>query len=404
MPTSRTFPRSRSALSVASFGLGIALVLGGLVPTAEARPVSIEGVVQRATSRWTADGSRIVTESVIATASGEVTVIQDGGTVDGLGMRTLPGAPILAPGMVVAVAARAEADLSARQHLAVDEVQVTGGFEFVRTGPTRSGKPLYWKSGCVEITTDLDGTSDLRDDLEATIVSQSVAEWNGRVASCSYMNLVEKPRKQVEVGRDYANVIKFRDTEWCKPATADAPKQCHSPAAAGITTVSFVNDADSSRDGEIVDADIELNSVHFAISANGQSLGTGACKSDLANTLTHELGHLLGLEHTCLAPGDPARVDDNGVAVPECTSLPANSPIRDTTMYNYQTCGETMKADLTQDEVDAMCVTYPLARDPGTCGAVGSGGEGCCSAQSSAPSSLLLFLATGLLLFLRRRR
>lgn len=392
MPTSRTFSRSRSALSVASFGLGIALVLAGLAPSAEARPVFVEGVVQRATSRWTADGSRIVTESVIATASGEVTVIQVGGTVDGLGMVAFHTPPLLATGMTVAVVARADG-ASAASPLTVEDVQITGGFEFVRTNTTKSGKPLYWKSGCVEITTDLDGTSDLRDDLEATIVSQSVAEWNDRVASCSYMNLVEKPRKQVEAARDYANVIKFRDTEWP-----------HQSAAAGVTTVSFVNDPSSERDAEIVDADIELNSVHFAISASGQSLGTGACKSDLANTLTHELGHLLGLEHTCLAPGDPARVDNSGRAVPECASLPPTSPIRETTMYNYQTCGETMKADLTQDEVDAMCVTYPLARDPGTCGAVGGGGEGCCSAQSSAPSSLLLFFATGLLLFLRRRR
>lgn len=403
MPTSRTSSRSRSARRAAS----VALVLGslvGLTTLAAARPVSVEGVVQRSTSRWTADGSRIVTEAVIATAQGEVTVTQLGGTVDGIGMRTMPGPPILVPGMVVAVAASSATDLSAREHLAVEQVQVTGGFEFVRTGPTNAGKSLYWKSGCVEITTDLDGTNDLRDDLEGTVVSQSVAEWNNRVASCSYMNLVEKPRAQIEVGRDFANVIKFRDTEWCRPATADDPKRCYSPAAAGITTVAFVNDAGSSRDGEIVDADIELNGVHFAISANGQSLGTGACKSDLANTLTHELGHLLGLEHTCLAPGDPARVDDEGASVPECTSLPASSPIRDTTMYNYQSCGETSKADLSQDEVDSMCVTYPLANDPGTCGPVGSSSGGCCSAQSNAPSSLLLFLATGLLLFLRRRR
>lgn len=387
MPTSRTSSRSRSAWC-AGF-VALALGYGG---SAQARPVSIQGVVQSATSRWTADGARIVTESVIATDSGQVTVTQVGGTVDGIGMVAFHTPPLLAPGMVVAVVARAE-DGPTAGPMAVEDVQVTGGFEFVRTGPTKSGKSLYWKSGCVEITTDLDGTTDLRDDLEATIVSQSVAEWNGRVASCSYMNLVELPRKKVEIARDYANVIKFRDTEWP-----------HSSAAAGVTTVSFVNDENSSRDGEIVDADIELNSVHFAISANGQTLGTGACKSDLANTLTHELGHLLGLEHTCLAPGDSPRVDDEGRAVPECASLPLNSPIRDTTMYNYQTCGETMKADLTQDEVDAMCVTYPLAKDPGTCGAVNSGGEGCCSAQSSAPSSLLLFLATGLLLFLRRRR
>jgi hypothetical protein len=75
-----------------------------LVPaTAAAAPgMSVEGMVTAAKSRWTQDGSRIVTEATVATPTGPIVVSQLGGTVDGLTMRTFPGPEILAPGMQVA--------------------------------------------------------------------------------------------------------------------------------------------------------------------------------------------------------------------------------------------------------------------------------------------------------------
>src|SRR5512138_1336826 len=72
-----------------------------LAPAAAlATPITVEGTVVDAHSRWTSDGSRIVTEATVRTADGEdVVVSQLGGTVDGLTMRTFPGPEILAPGM-----------------------------------------------------------------------------------------------------------------------------------------------------------------------------------------------------------------------------------------------------------------------------------------------------------------
>src|SRR5439155_19993785 len=125
-----------------------------------------------------------------------------------------------------------------------------------------------------------------------------------------------------------------------RPATQGDPELRYAPAAAGITTVAYVDDASSSRDGALVDADIELNGVNFAIAVNGQTLSSQSCLSELQNTLTHELGHMHGLEHPCLSPGDPSRVDGNGNPVPQC-SLTTDPAILDATMYNYQDCGET---------------------------------------------------------------
>ena len=386
-------PRGRRLL------LAIAMVVPSI---AAASGMTIEGDVIAAQSHWTDDGDRIVTEAVVRTAAGDVVVSQLGGTANGLTMRQMPGPELLAPGMHVAVAARSAMDLSLHEHLAVETVKVLAyPPSFVRTGPTKAGKSLFWESGCIFVTIDDDGTKEINGDNEFTIVDQSIATWNTAGETCSYMQVVSDGRAKIEVGNDKVNVIKFRDASWCRPASKNDMARCYSGSAAGITTAVYVDDASSSRDGAIVDADIEINGVDFAISASGVTLGDAPCKAELANTLTHELGHLHGLEHPCLASGDPPRTDDQGRAVPSCSSqLPPE--ITEATMYNFQDCGETKKESLSQDEVTAMCTIYPKAMDPGSCEPVG-GGSGCCSA-SDRPGPAVLLAGLTLVMLSRRRR
>jgi MYXO-CTERM domain-containing protein len=308
--------------------------------------------------------------------------------------------------MRVAVAATERADLSQRMHVALDSVRVLAAPpEFVRTGPTKAGNYLYWESSCVFVTPAAEGTREIPGDLEFQAISESIAEWNNGSAGCSYMNIMEDTPKEHEVGRDDVNLIKFRDTSWCRPATGDDPPRCHSGSAAGLTTVVFVDDPKSARDGAIVDADVELNGVDFKIGLNGTSLGTAACLADLKNTLTHELGHLLGLEHPCRTSADPPRTDSQGAPVPTCTAAMTNPNITDATMYNFQDCGETKKATLSQDDINAICEIYPSAQDPGVCERVGET-AGCCSAApgSGLPLGTLLGAAGIGALVLRRRR
>jgi hypothetical protein len=365
--------------------------------------MTVEGVVMDAKSRWTQDGSRIVTEATVMTQAGPVVVSQLGGHVDGLTMRTWPGPEILAPGMRVAVAAHPAQDLQQRTHNVIDGVKILyTPPEFVRTGPTKSGSYLYWESGCVYVTVDAEGTKAIAGDAEFAVIDASMAAWNDGARSCSYMDIVKEPRKSIEVGKDKINVIKFRDASWCRPPVGDDPPRCHSPSAAGLTTAVFVDDSSSDRDGAIVDADIELNGVDFSISTNDQTLGTAGCKSDLGNTLTHELGHLLGLEHPCRAAADPERVDGNGNPVPSCSTT--NDPaILESTMYNFQDCGETKKATLSQDDINAVCAIYPTAKDPKSCEHV-TDETGCngCNTGGRPWAGLMLAALTFGLLFRRK--
>jgi hypothetical protein len=406
--------------------------------------MTIDGDVIAAHSYWTDDGSRIVTEATVRTDDGQsVVVSQLGGTVDGIGMITMPGPAVLEPGMRVAVAAHEDVDLASRAHVVLDSVKVLAyPPDYVRSGPTRGGHSLHWESGCVFVTIDDAGTVAIGGNGEFPVIDAAIATWNtGTVgATCSYLEVMSDGEKAVEVGNDHVNVIKFRDTVWGRPAAGNDPPRMYSPEAAGITALVFINNPASPRDGAIVDADIEINGVNFAIAVAGRTTSTQSCKSELANTLTHELGHLHGLEHPCRADGDPLRVDDQGDDVPACAlveaapMLPSNKQILDATMYNFEDCGETKKETLSADDTRAICEIYPVAHDPGACervpppgtgggplidgafdrdgpdgtggagGPDGSAGGGCCSAAGGRPEASLLLAAATIALATRRRR
>lgn len=385
--------------AVALMSFGLLLAAGPVL----ADDMQVAGTVTNTTARWVGGNDRIVTEATVHTADGDVVVSQLGGHVDGLTMRQFPGPALLRIGMRVAVAAHRATDLSARTHVLVDSVKVLSQpANFVRTGPTLEGKYLYWESGSVFVTIDSDGTKELPGDTEFGLIDESIATWNEGIASCSYLRIVSDGRRSIEVGRDKVNIIKFRDAAWCRPAVKNDPARCYGESAAGITTAVYVDDASSDRDGAIVDMDVELNGKNFAISNSGVTLGSAACMADLKNTLTHELGHLLGLEHPCLAGGDPDRVDGEGNAVPSCGTA-IDPKIVEATMYNFQDCGETKKATLSDDDIAGICVTYPTADDPGTDLHVDEA-AGCCSAAPRPDPIALLVVALGGIVVLGPRR
>ncbi|HEX8108802.1 MAG TPA: hypothetical protein VF516_13815 [Kofleriaceae bacterium] len=390
----------------------------------------VEGDVVAVHGYWTDDRSRIVTEATVQTPDGPVVVSQLGGSADGIGMITIPGPPRLELGMQVAVAAHTDLDRSQREHVVLDSVKVLADPpDYVRRGPTRAGHFLYWESRCVFLTIDDAGTIAIPGDGEFPVIDASIATWNDAATpSCSYLKLMSDGRQPLEVGNDHVNLIKFRDTTWGRPAVGNDPPRMYPAQAAAFTTVLYVDDG-SARDGAIYDADIELNGVYFAIAVNGQtSANSQLCHAELQNTLTHELGHLIGLEHTCLALGDPQRIDGQGNPVPDCSAvaatptLPASMQILDATMYPFQDCGETKKATLSSDDIQALCGIYPVARDPGICSRVGadglvppddvgadsavpSGGHGCCDASASArPDASLVLAGATFVLVMRRRR
>ena len=382
----------------------------------------LTGQVVSAHSRWARGGTAIVTESVLRLDDGsEVTVRQLGGSVDGIGMLVIPAPAVLRPGDRVSAEVTIGRDLRGQESRLIERLwaapepgasgsSVTGGgrMPFVRTVATRTHAPLAWESSCAIVTLHADGTTHVAGDGEFEAMEAVIATWRQAIAGCSYLDLQIGDRESGEVGLDGTNLVIYREDRWCRPATDGDPEECYDPSAAGLTTLYFIDDDDSDRNGAILDADIELNAVDFAIAVAGETTHGDRCLSEISNTFTHEVGHLIGLDHTCFAGGDRL-MDDQGDPQPNCSPVDALSAAqRDATMYNFQDCGETQKATPEQDDVDGVCGIYPIADDPGECSSPDLEDKGCCAVAGSrtTPTGALpvLALALAALMFLRRRR
>jgi hypothetical protein len=300
----------------------------------------------------------------------------------------------------------------------VDSLLGPGGvvLEFVQSR-TRSGGALRWDKSCVLITPDAAGSADIAGDEELAILDRVLANWETSTRSCGYLTFERQAPLASEVGFDGVNLVKYREDRWCRPATDEDPEECYNGQAAAITTLFFIDRPGEADDGTLLDADIEVNEVNFAMASD--CAGAGGCQtlgdgiiSDLENTLTHEVGHLIGLDHTCYDGTLPAPpTDDMGNTIPNC--FPESSlslEIREATMYNFQNPGETKKVSLSDDDIEGFCAIYPLANDPMTCEPVDIGGkDGCCSSTASpappgrAGAALIVLLLGALLVVLRRR-
>ncbi|HEX2569854.1 MAG TPA: hypothetical protein VH877_09890 [Polyangia bacterium] len=283
---------------------------------------------------------------------------------------------------------------------------------------TENGTPIYWDGNCAFIIPDTVPSPELTLDEVLGGLTRSMANWQTATSSCSYFRLNQDTPAAGEAKLDRKNVLKFRNDRWCRPAEKNTPEMCYSAGAAAITTVFYSTDQKTL--GRIVDADIEFNAINFTFVnvPSSQQARPGTLSADLENTLTHELGHFQGLDHTCWdgSTANPPR-DETGNTIPSCGnlgSLPQAERDRITmaTMYNYAGPNEIIKRTPEQDDINGICAIYPLARDPGQCLRPDRAQSGCSVAlgtamgRSAASGALVLGLLVclGLGLAFRRRR
>lgn len=227
--------------------------------------------------------------------------------------------------------------------------------------------PLYWGGRNIDVYVGFDGTADTSPAGVQTAAMQSLLSWQN-AGGCTDITLRDiglplgMATNLVDGDFDGENRIVFRQV-W--PAEA-------SSTALALTTVVY-----DRRSGAIQDADIDLNDESFFWTTSTDAVTI----NDVENTLTHEVGHLLGFAH---------------VAEP------------DATMYADSPEGETEKRTLEADDVDAVCTVYPSgAPTPGVESTTGiSRGaltSANCAASSGTPGEAAPWLAAFLLLLWRRR-
>jgi hypothetical protein len=240
------------------------------------------------------------------------------------------------------------------------------------------GGYLYWEHTPVLYRVNRRGDPDTPDyaggkdvqgnpgpDLAA--VRAACSAWNG--VSCTYFSFqfdgfVDATDVGYSEGENQ-NLVVWQDdpTYWVTPP--------NSPQMLALTTLSF-----SKSSGALKDADIEMNGAFFTWTTADTNV-----RADVRNTVTHEAGHVLGLDHS----GDAGSV-----------------------MYNRASAGETSKRTLTADDRAGLCFLYPVSGTPPWEGQ-GSGTSACSVGTAGEPTTVfwLLGLLISLLLaprFARSRR
>jgi hypothetical protein len=222
---------------------------------------------------------------------------------------------------------------------------------------------------------------------------------------CTFMkiNVTSFDGPGPNVALDYTNILAFRPDDWCMP---DSTGMCTYAAEALAITSVFVD----KQNGRILDGDIEVNAKNF-LWTDVETDPNGANKQDLQNALTHEMGHLIGLDRTCFVPGTdangnplPRPTDNLGNPVPDCDAAPL--AVQETTMFASAIPGDTAKRTLAPDDINAVCSIYPVAKDPKICPVmdVAPPRSGCALAPGSGGGAAAFIALAALLVAARRRR
>jgi hypothetical protein len=220
---------------------------------------------------------------------------------------------------------------------------------------TDSGIGFFWPQTWVPLTAYPDTLRDVNGGMEMTpeqilvAATAGAAAWSAGANACTFLviNVGSSTAAAPTAARyDYKNSLIFHTSAWS-----------YDPDALAITSV-FVN----KKDGRIRDGDIEVNAQNF----NWTDLDLVPDpkldgRQDLQNALTHEMGHFIGLDHTCFITGTPP-LDNLGTPVPDCNTAPPD--VRATTMFASAIPGDTEKRTLAPDDIQAVCDIYPVAKDP----------------------------------------
>jgi hypothetical protein len=272
---------------------------------------------------------------------------------------------------------------------------------------TDDNKPFFWAQATVPITAYPDDftQSSMTPSQVQGAVTAAAATWSAaQNPTCTYLTLLPTfaAGGAPPAANDGHSTVIFHSSVWCR---VEANGSCPAGAEYDRSALAVTTDTANTATGQIYDSDVEVNAVNYSwadVVADPQLVDD----MDLQNALTHELGHLIGLDHTCwdaLTSKSPLRPDDNtGQPVPDCAT--ATADVQATTMFPSATPGDIQKRDLAPDDEDALCTIYPLNDPPPPPGTDATGGcVRCAAAGTFDPGALGAWAALAAAIALLRR-
>jgi len=232
---------------------------------------------------------------------------------------------------------------------------------------TATGVPERLPAACITIEVHLDGFPGIDPAAVRAAVVGATRAWSADSNACTNLRFalafVDGPGPPA--GNDGVNVIGTRADGWCPDGTdaatavtVDGGPTCNAPSATAATSVF------AASDGRILGGDMELNTLTVAWAVL-DAQGSPSDRQDLQSVLTHEIGHLIGLDHPCWSGIGDHAVDDAGNQVPSCYQPPA--AIAADTMFPTIDPGDISRRVLSPEAARAVCEIYPASAGPATC-------------------------------------
>ena len=235
------------------------------------------------------------------------------------------------------------------------------GLAHVRLTYPGTTTPLYWASPeNVSIVSSSAGSEDISDGSEEIALRNAIAAWNG--ASGSTARLVEDTSAAQRARSDWQSndlhLIWFDEDD----SSGYFPG---SSSTVAITPIWFFSN------GRIDDADVIFNGKDFAFTTSGQS-----SRFDIQDVATHELGHLLGLDHSGWAGATMYPYVDSTVILHRSLSSDDVHGLRDA--YPAETHAVLTGRVLRSSDSSPVAGAHLVARDASgrTAGATLTGADG----------------------------
>jgi len=277
---------------------------------------------------------------------------------------------------------------------------------------TDGGIPEYWQVSCIPLTVYMYGFPDMTRDQVAKSIGAAAHTWSPSEVTCpdgtSHPFLEIVPSMSADGAKPPLPAYDGHNTLIFFSDALQPPENSPFALASGIVALTSVF---ARADGHIVDADVQINAMngmHWTNRDPGYVPPDYDVAYDLQNAVTHELGHLQGLGHTCWAPFSDfdQPIDDMGNGVPLCDSSPPD--VAQTVMFaTIASNTEISKRTLSPDDIRAVCAIYAAAGDPHDCaGQTPADGCGCSAAGATrgALLALLAFIVTVAITWRRARR